>query len=94
LLAGAALGTLLTYITKDEELRKTVENFYDGCVDSFKSFLVRMTPEKGDTQLETSAESPSASHKNSLQKKNPANGKHLNSCVVSDASQVCMNNYL
>ena len=46
LLTGVALGTLVAYMTKDEELRKTVERFIDGCMDSFKAFLVRVTPEK------------------------------------------------
>jgi len=46
LLTGAAVGALVTYITKDEDVRKTVERFIDGSVDAFQAFLSRITPEK------------------------------------------------
>ena len=48
LLTGAAIGALLTYITKDEEVRKTVERFIDGSIAAFKRFLERITPEQAE----------------------------------------------
>jgi len=46
LIIGAAIGALVTYITKDEDARKTVERFIDGAGDAFQAFLKRITPEK------------------------------------------------
>lgn len=46
MITGAAMGALVTYITKDEEARKTVERFIDGTGDAFQAFLRRITPEK------------------------------------------------
>lgn len=43
-IGGAAVGTLVTYLAKNEDARKTVEHFIDGVGVAFTDFLHRMTP--------------------------------------------------
>ncbi|MEN8167408.1 MAG: hypothetical protein ABFR65_08035 [Pseudomonadota bacterium] len=43
-IGGAAVGTLVTYLAKNEEARKKVEHFIDGMGEAFTDFLHRMTP--------------------------------------------------
>ena len=43
-IGGAAVGTLVTYLAKNEDARKTVERFIDGVGVAFTDFLRRMTP--------------------------------------------------
>lgn len=57
LVTGAAVGTLVIYVTKDEDARKTMERFIDGTGEAFMAFLRRITPEKtGDIHKESGAE--------------------------------------
>ena len=53
-IGGAAVGTLVTYLTKNEAARKKVERFVDGVGESFTDFLHRMTP--GSTEQTAGAE--------------------------------------
>jgi hypothetical protein len=46
MIIGAAIGALVTYITKDDDARKTVGRFIDGAGGAFKGFVQRITPEK------------------------------------------------
>mgnify|MGYP001816430806 CR=1 FL=1 len=43
-IGGAAVGTLVTYLAKNPEARKTAERFIDGMGEAFTGFLQRMTP--------------------------------------------------
>jgi hypothetical protein len=45
-IGGAAVGTLVTYLAKNEEARKTTERFIDGLGTSFTDFLHRITPQR------------------------------------------------
>jgi hypothetical protein len=45
-IGGAAVGTLVTYLVKNEEARKTAEQFIDSVGTAFTDFLHRMTPDK------------------------------------------------
>ncbi len=47
-IGGAAVGTLVTYLSKNEEARKKVEHFIDGMGEAFTDFLHRMTPGAGE----------------------------------------------
>ena len=43
-IGGAAVGTLVTYLVKNEEARKTVEGFIDGVGKRFTDLVHRATP--------------------------------------------------
>lgn len=43
-IGGAAVGTFITYLTKNEEARKSVERFIDSAGQAFTDFLRRVTP--------------------------------------------------
>jgi hypothetical protein len=45
-IGGAAVGTLVTYLVKNEEARKTVDGFIDGVGKQFTDLLHRVTPGK------------------------------------------------
>jgi hypothetical protein len=47
-IGGAAVGTLVTYLAKNEDARKKVEHFIDGVGEAFTDFLHRMTPGAGE----------------------------------------------
>jgi len=57
-IGGAAVGSLLTYMTKNKDSREAVENFIDGIADVFTNFLRQITPDTKDknTRKETGAE--------------------------------------
>jgi len=44
-IGGAAVGTLVTYLVKNEQARKTVDGFIDGAGKRFTDLLQRATPE-------------------------------------------------
>lgn len=46
----AAPSALVTYITKDEEVHRTVERFIDGSIEAFKTVLAGITPEQAGTR--------------------------------------------
>ena len=50
------VGTLVTYLAKNEEARKTTERFVDGVGASFTDFLHRVTPERASKPTEADAE--------------------------------------
>jgi hypothetical protein len=55
-IGGAAVGTLVTYLAKNEEARKTVDRFIEGMGESFTGFLHRMTPTKAEKPVSAEAE--------------------------------------
>jgi hypothetical protein len=61
-IGGAAVGTLVTYLAKNEEARKNVEKFIDGMGSSFIGLIKRLTPEHEEqtaaSETETTAETP------------------------------------
>jgi hypothetical protein len=48
-IGGAAVGTLVTYLVKNEQARKTVDGFIDGVGKRFTDLLQRATPETTET---------------------------------------------
>lgn len=54
--AGAAVGTLVTYLAKNDEARKTAERFIDGMGASFTDLLHRLTPERTDQAVSADEE--------------------------------------
>lgn len=59
-IGGAAVGTLVTYLAKNEEARKTVDRFIDGMGKSFTDFLHRMTPNVAEKTVNAEAETAQA----------------------------------
>ena len=58
-IGGAAVGTLVTYLVKNEEARKTVEDFIDGVGKGFTDLLHRATPNT-EQEAEQAAAEPTA----------------------------------
>ena len=48
-IGGAAVGAFVTYLTKNEDARKSVEHFVDSTGQAFTDFLGRVTP--GSSEL-------------------------------------------
>jgi len=48
LMTGAAVGGLVTYVVKDEQVRKSVEDFIDGTGAAFSRLLQKMTPNQDE----------------------------------------------
>ncbi|MEN8180679.1 MAG: hypothetical protein ABFS39_18945 [Pseudomonadota bacterium] len=55
-IGGAAVGTLVTYMAKNEHTRKTVERFIDGVGVTFTDFLHRMTPDRKEQTASSDVE--------------------------------------
>jgi hypothetical protein len=55
-IGGAAVGTLVTYLAKNEEARKTVDGFIDGVGKKFTDLLQRVTPGKEEPTVASEAE--------------------------------------
>jgi hypothetical protein len=55
-LGGAAVGTLVTYLAKNEEARKAVDGFVDGVGKRFTDVLRRVTPKTEEVAEEAEAE--------------------------------------
>jgi len=47
-IGGAAVGSLLTYMAKNQETSETVENFIDAMGRAFTDLLRRITPDTQD----------------------------------------------
>ena len=58
-IGGAAVGTLVTYLAKNEEARKSVERFIDGMGTSFIDLIKRLTPH-AEEQTQASEAEPMA----------------------------------
>jgi len=57
-IGGAAVGTLVTYLTKNEDARKSVEHFIDGMGQAFTDFLGRVTPDASKQPSSSGVEPP------------------------------------
>lgn len=59
-IGGAAVGSLITYLSKNEEARKSVEHFIDSMGSAFTDFVKRVTPGESKqaeaSETETTAE--------------------------------------
>ncbi|MGD8590314.1 MAG: hypothetical protein PVG22_15925 [Chromatiales bacterium] len=55
-IGGAAVGTLVTYLVKNEEARKAVEGFIDGMGKRFTDLMHRATPNPGEAAEQAEAE--------------------------------------
>ncbi|MDJ0807994.1 MAG: hypothetical protein QNJ78_14325 [Gammaproteobacteria bacterium] len=56
---GALVGTLVTYLAKNEEARKTTERFVDAVGAAFTDYLHRVTPHSEKQEIEPDPEPPS-----------------------------------
>ena len=55
-IGGAAVGTLVTYLVKNEEARKAVEGFIDGVGKRFTDLLHGATPKTEEVVEQAEAE--------------------------------------
>jgi excinuclease UvrABC nuclease subunit len=55
-IGGAAVGTLVTYLVKNEEARNTVERFIDGVGKRFTDLVQRATPDTEHAAEQAAAE--------------------------------------
>ena len=55
-MGGAAVGTLVTYLVKNDEARKAVDGFVDGVGKWFTNVLHRATPKTEEVVAEAEAE--------------------------------------
>ena len=55
-IGGAAVGALVTYVSKNEEARKAVEHFIDSTGDAFTAYVRRITPGRQEAAEELSKE--------------------------------------
>jgi hypothetical protein len=55
-IGGAAVGTLVTYLVKNEEARKAVDGFIDGVGKRFTDLVQRTTPKTEEVAEQAEAE--------------------------------------
>lgn len=74
-IGGAAVGTLVTYLAKNEDARKTAERFIDGMGLAFTDFLHRMTPDRVKQNAESEFEPESKATEKPAAARKPIRGR-------------------
>jgi hypothetical protein len=86
-IGGAAVGTLVTYLVKNEEARKAVEGFIDGLGKRFTDLVHRATPAREDEIEEAAAEPAEAAEQKPKATKRATRPRRVAKAKKSDAEE-------